>query len=105
MNDKPITLKDVQQVGYKDISGREICVGDIIRYQPDRYDFYLTGDIRILKSKGVVMHIDKCEEEENGEFIRTYDFPWRGYFYPRCPHKRALVIGNVHDNKDLLEEK
>ena len=103
----PTSSNEVEQyTGLKDKNGKDICEGDILRYNyhvaeydNDSTDFYgeVIRDNRILN----IGH-ESDETLMVGFILRAID---RGeYWYAVMPHiKDVEIIGNVHENPELLK--
>lgn len=75
-----------QYTGIKDKNGKEIYEGDIIRYIDDRDEVQL---------REVLYQIDSFGAEDSEEdFWRLYDFV--------VQYGEVEVVGNIHDNSELL---
>lgn len=75
-----------QYTGLKDEKGKEICDGDIVSVHTQYY----------IETFEIAWREDKA-----GWFGFTTD----DYTSPLCNIRYAEVIGNVHENADLLEEE
>lgn len=87
--DKPLSgAKQVweQYTGFKDKKGKEIYEGDVV----SRYTSYYTETFEIA-----------WREDKAGWFGFAAD----DYTSPLCNIGHVEVIGNVHENADLLEEE
>lgn len=84
-----------QDTGLKDKNGKKICEGDVVKF----------ADLEMaIKPTGIVCFA-------NGRFfVKDWDFGDGSYhivdFYDyNIPHNDFEVIGNVHENPELLEEE
>lgn len=101
--DKPLSgAKQVweQYTGLKDKCGKEIYDGDIVRYTFD----YPMGEWVEEVSFG---KISDGEGYYHGEFLawRTIDSDGDGHQSLLDLEGACEVIGNIHENEDLLEEE
>ncbi|WP_421428534.1 YopX family protein [Lactiplantibacillus plantarum] len=109
-------FKIEQFTGLKGVNGKEIYEGDILEYYYETHGqtFYdpdtlgaiggepgietdVIGKVAIWPSTGVVLTRIKAEYPE--------DFDSSNFDVPKMLHvnKRFTIIGNVHDNPELLE--
>jgi len=91
-------------IGLEDKNGKGIYEGDIARMIAEVFvdeeigwkNFEYIGRIRIWASRGVVMRV----YSQNGEKL------WHShYVYKDVRGYRSEVIGNIHENPELLEGK
>lgn len=81
-----------QFTGLKDVNGKEIYEGDIIKSIPNDPLFELSKFGVVTRSR---IDLKWCYESGNIEYNIWASGRYRSY----------EVIGNVHDNPDLLEEE
>jgi uncharacterized phage protein (TIGR01671 family) len=95
-------MKLMQYTGLKDKNGVEIYEGDIVKMVAEFYvdeeigwkNFEYIGDVRIWASKGVIMRVRAQDSKKL----------WHSrYFYKNVRGYRSEVIGNIHENHELLE--
>ena len=82
-----------QYTGLRDKNGKEIYEGDI-------YDNPCAiGLLQVVFDEGrfVGRHITHDEAISRKDVF--------GRIYPRCPNEQVEVIGDIHNNPELLEEK
>lgn len=100
-----------QYTGFKDMNDKEIYEGDIIR---DFHSFYFSGDFTKKIRGAYAVTQDKDEPIPVVSYCRNYAVEWskRGSYilrngsdqHPLCTRFRGVeVIGNVHDNPELME--
>lgn len=94
-----------QYTGFKDKNDKEICEGDII-IDFDEFISVVNGNCAIISEK--TCHEKHFDEDDYSLERRTRpliqvvnDY---GY-YPEKKETQIEVIGNIHENRDLLEEK
>lgn len=90
----PVVTKTVGQfTGLKDMGGRDVYEGDIVRFQYKRLDFSPACEHKMLTLTGEVT------SDEYGRTVINVG----GNGYHICNVDNGTVIGNVHDNPGLLK--
>ena len=79
----------MQYTGLKDKNGKEIYEGDVVRvFQPFN-----------VPTKAIVELNDGCFE------LKGIELTWRDYVKCFVVNHAIEIIGNIHDNPELLEEE
>lgn len=82
-----------QFTGLKDMGGRDVYEGDIVRFQYKRLDFSPACEHKMLTLTGEVT------SDEYGRTVINVG----GNGYHICNVDNGTIIGNVHDNPELLK--
>lgn len=95
----------MQYTGFKDKNGKEICEGDII-VDFDEFISVVDGNCAVISEKTCrEKYFDEDDyslERRTRPLIRVVnDY---GY-YPEKKETQVEVIGNIHENPELLEEE
>ena len=101
-----------QFTGLKDKYGKKIYVGDIIKVGEYIIDEYKNGDLLVIVSLFPIMDV-RCIEDYQVHIKNDIVFSLNGYkvrpranSYEIWNFQRSLeVIGNIHDNLELLKTK
>lgn len=90
-----------QFTGLQDSKGNDIYEGDILCIKQHKLDI-LRGAFREIEIICVV-------EFRNGAFIPVMSngkgYCWSNFIYDKMPTADYTVIGNIHDNPELMEAK
>ena len=89
----------IENTGLKDKNGKYIYVGDIVSFKDSHFDGYNFTNFAVMR-KNIKLYLENflcvqsCIKEEMEEmYLEVHDFE-EGYFE---------VVGNIYENKDLLE--
>ncbi|UQN21517.1 YopX family protein [Lactiplantibacillus plantarum] len=87
---------DVEQfTGLKDVNGRDIYIGDVVKVWSDHSELTMSPTVNEIVSEDLF--------RTPGMFLK----PLRAHFIEPCLHdywsNQFEVIGNVHENPELLE--
>ena len=88
-------LEVMQWTGLRDVNGKEMYEGDILRYRDplaDNYREYLIGQINWYKSTAGLVIQELKENARGGHYKTSWDFV-----------VDPEVIGNIYENPELLE--
>lgn len=80
-----------RQIGKKDKTGKEICIGDIVEFVYYYYDEHKPYKIR-----------DVVTLERKGYWLENESFGWEGE--DLINPEETKVIGNVKDDPELLKK-
>lgn len=81
-----------QYTGLKDKNSKEIYEGDIV--QIDSMDELRVGYVELVADQYCIV----CGEEDGHKIVAEF------YYYSK-PEENCEVIGNIHDNPELLERE
>lgn len=95
LNSKDYILE--QFTGLQDKNGKDIYVGDIVQVDT----FYRNGDLNETEI-GVCYY----KEEWGSYLFKTKDDDCEGFAFINVGYdtENAVVLGNIHENKELLED-
>jgi uncharacterized phage protein (TIGR01671 family) len=85
----------IQYTGLKDKNGKEVCVGDIIKYH-DSFNMWITT---YVYHNGIAFAI---KTPENPIFLEEFT---SDYTYKGEPVPEIEIIGNIYETPELLEDK
>ncbi|NSL96115.1 hypothetical protein HRJ40_11495 [Lactobacillus plantarum] len=100
-------VKLLQFTGLKDVNGKDIYVGDILRLSRDEPKTYIYDDKDNLKPK-IIMPKTVTETAPVTNDAGTFGVSVKGVFLTLREVDKGQqsieIIGNVHENPELLEE-
>jgi uncharacterized phage protein (TIGR01671 family) len=79
-----------QFTGLKDKNGKEICEGDIIQLEGSPISYSIEWN--------------KYQWAINAHGALGYDPDWNIQPFNHCVYERAIVVGNIFENSDLLKQ-
>jgi uncharacterized phage protein (TIGR01671 family) len=79
-----------QYTGLKDKNGKEICEGDIIQLEGSPISYSIEWN--------------KYQWAINAHGALGYDPDWNIQPFNHCVYERAIVVGNVFENPELLKQ-
>jgi uncharacterized phage protein (TIGR01671 family) len=83
-------LVPCQYTGLKDAKGKEIYEGDIIQLEGSPISYSIEWD--------------KYQWAINAHGALGYDPDWNIQPFNHCVYERAIVVGNIFENSDLLKQ-
>ena len=101
----------MQSTGYKDKKGTEIFIGDIVKF-PDEYEFVdgagETTDVTVCNGFNIASVVNKGSNITLDNFAGKDGFTERELENYECTFddldfKNFEIIGNIYENKELLE--
>ena len=101
-------LAIMQSTGLKDKKGVEIFEGDVVKCYNKHLNYDFSSDknipgygFAVIKNSGWSFYYDKIKADNKWFFY----YPEGDNFYPDNIDMIIEVIGNIHENPELLEEK
>ena len=82
-----------EYTGLTDKNGKEICEGDIVRYRPEYWSYPHHSVVEYCADKWNYPAFD----------LKDYDYEGNGLQFAHEEGIGLEVIGNIHDNPELLE--
>lgn len=103
----------MQSTGFKDKNGKEIFIGDIVKF-PDEYEFVdgagETTDVTVCNGFNIASVVKKGSYITLDNFVYEYEITETELDNHECTFddldfKNFEIIGNIYENKELIKNE